>query len=50
MGLEERAADDPAQQELDKAHKRIGELFMENELLRKGRDKNGPFASGKSKR
>ena len=42
LGLREREADDPAQQELDKAHKRIGELTMENELLRKAREKNGP--------
>lgn len=48
--LKEREADDPVQQELDKAHKRIGELTMENELLRKAREKNGPFASRKSRR
>ena len=50
MGLKEREADDPAQQELDKAHKRIGELSMENELLRKERDKTAPFALRKSRR
>lgn len=49
-GLKEREADDPVQLELDKAHKRIGELTMENELLRKAREKNGPFASRKSRR
>lgn len=49
-GLKERDADDPVQLELDKAHKRIGELTMENELLRKAREKNGPFASRKSRR
>lgn len=50
VGLKERDADDPVQEELDKAHKRIGELTMENELLRKARDKNIPFASRKSRR
>ena len=35
---------------LDKAHKRIGELSMENELLRKERDKTAPFALRKSRR
>lgn len=50
LGLKEREADDPAQLELDKAHKRIGELSMENELLRKERDKTAPFASRKSRR
>lgn len=49
-GLKEREADDPVQLELDKAHKRIGELTMENELLRKAREKSGPFASRKSRR
>jgi hypothetical protein len=42
LGLKEREVDDPAQQELDKAHKRIGELSMENELLRKDRQ-DRPF-------
>jgi transposase len=50
LGLKEREADDPTQQELDKAHKRIGELSMENELLRKERDKTPPFRSRKSRR
>ncbi|MBL8601060.1 MAG: hypothetical protein JNK72_03965 [Myxococcales bacterium] len=50
LGLKERDAEDPAQQELDKAHKRIGELSMENELLRKERDAKRPFASRKSRR
>lgn len=50
LGLKEREVDDPVQVELDKAHKRIGELTMENELLRKAKEKNGPFASRKSRR
>jgi transposase len=33
-GLKERAADDPVQAGLDAAYKRVGELSMENELLR----------------
>jgi hypothetical protein len=32
--LKERADDDPLQTGLDAAHKRIGELSMEDELLR----------------
>lgn len=50
LGLKEREADDPLQQELDEAHKRIGELSMDNELLRKKVGKQGPFASRKSRR
>lgn len=50
LGLKEREADDPLQQELDDAHKRIGELTMDNELLRKKAGKQGPFASRKSRR
>ena len=49
LGLKEREADDPTQQELDKAHKRIGELSMENELLRKERDNTPPFRLRKSR-
>ncbi len=49
-GLKERDADDPQQIELDAALKRIGELSMENELLRKARDAKLPFASKKSRR
>ena len=33
-GLKERAGDDPVQAGLDAAHQRLGELGMENELLR----------------
>src|SRR5690348_18492446 len=33
-GLKERADDDPAQADLAAAHQRVGELSMENELLR----------------
>lgn len=50
LGLKEREADDPLQQELDEAHKRIGELTMDNELLRKKAGKQGPFPSRKSRR
>lgn len=50
LGLKEREADDPLQQELDEAHKRIGELSMDNELLRKKAGKQGPFPSRKSRR
>lgn len=50
LGLKEREADDPLQQELDEAHKRIGELTMDNELLRQKADKQGPFRSRKSRR
>jgi transposase len=48
--LKEREAHDPMQAELDKAHKRVGELTMENELLRMRCEKNGPFALKRSKR
>lgn len=50
LGLKEREADDPLQQELDEAHKRIGELTMDNELLRQKAGKQGPFRSRKSRR
>jgi transposase len=49
-GLKERAADDPLQQEVDTAHRRIGELTMENELLRLRVEKTGPFPSRRSRR
>lgn len=49
-GLRERAPDDPLQAEVDKAHQRIGELTMENELLLKRVEKSSPFASRKSRR
>jgi transposase len=48
--LKEREAHDPMQAELDKAHKRVGELTMEVELLRMRCEKNGPFALKRSKR
>ena len=52
-GLKERADDDPVQAGLDAAHKRVGELSMENELLRAkiGRLENGtPFPRARSRR
>ena len=52
-GLKERADDDPLQVGLDAAHKRVGELSMENELLRAkiGRLENGtPFPRARSRR
>jgi hypothetical protein len=52
-GLKERADDDPLQAGLDAAHKRVGELSMEVELLRAkiGRLENGtPFPRARSRR
>ena len=52
-GLKERADDDPVQAGLDAAHKRVGELSMENELLRAkiGRLEAGtPFHRARSRR
>ena len=52
-GLKERADDDRVQAGLDAAHKRVGELSMENELLRAkiGRLENGtPFPRARSRR
>ena len=52
-GLKERADDDPLQVGLDAAHKRVGELSMENELLRAriGRLETGtPFPRARSRR
>ena len=46
--LRERG-DDPLQRELDAALKRIGEITMENELLRVRIDKQGPFGKGRSR-
>jgi len=37
------------QRELDAALKRIGEITMENELLRVRIDKQGPLAKGRSR-
>ena len=42
-GLRERD-DDPKERELTEAHRRIGELSMENELLRARLEKPGPLA------
>jgi transposase len=53
VGLKERADDDPVQAGLDAAHKRIGELSMENELLRAkiGRlETSTPFPRARSRR
>lgn len=47
--LKEREGD-PIQGELDAAMKRIGELTMENELMRLRFDKNRPLAPKRSKR
>lgn len=41
---------DPLSDELDKAMKRIGELSMENELLRERCRKQGPLRRGRSKK
>ena len=52
-GLKERADDDPVQAGLDAAHKRVGELSMEVELLRAriGRLEAGtPFHRARSRR
>ncbi len=46
--LRERG-DDPLQRELDAALKRIGEITMENELLRVRIDKQGPLGKGRSR-
>ena len=53
VGLKERADDDPLQVGLDAAHKRVGELSMEVELLRAkiGRLEAGtPFHRARSRR
>ena len=52
-GLKERSDDDPLQAGLDAAHKRVGELSMEVELLRAkiGRLETGtPFHRARSRR
>jgi hypothetical protein len=41
--------DDPLQAELDLAKRRIGELSMENELLRERSRRNGVFLGGRWK-
>jgi hypothetical protein len=47
-GLRERD-DDPKERELALAHRRIGELSMENELLRARLEKPGPLARRRSR-
>ena len=47
-GLKERE-NDPVEKQLDEANRRIGELSMENELLRARCEKNGPFALRRSR-
>ncbi len=49
QALQARETADPAQQKLDEANRRIGELSMENELLRARCEKNGPFALRRSR-
>ena len=52
-GLKERAAADPVQAGLDAAYKRVGELRMENELLRAKIDRlegGRPFRPARSRR
>jgi len=49
QGLKAREAEDPTQDRLDEANRRIGELSMEVELLRARCEKNGPFAGRKSR-
>jgi len=47
-GLRERD-DDPKERELIEVHRRIGELSMENELLRARLEKPGPLARRRSR-
>jgi hypothetical protein len=42
-GLTVRSEDDPVQRRLDDANRRIGELTVENDILKRQREKNGPF-------
>ena len=49
QALQARDASEPAQQKLDEANRRIGELSMENELLRARCEKNGPFVLRRSR-
>lgn len=48
-GLKARA-EDPLQQELDNAKKRLGELLMENELLQVKADRAPAFRMGRLKK
>ncbi len=49
FGLKART-EDPLQQELDNAKKRLGELLMENELLQVKANRAPAFRSGRLKR
>ena len=48
-GLKERD-NDPVERQLDAANRRIGELVMENEILRKERQAKRPWAGKRSSR
>jgi transposase len=48
-GLKERD-NDPVERQLDAANRRIGELVMENEILRKERQAKRPLAGKRSSR
>lgn len=48
-GLKARA-EDPLEEELDKAKKRLGELLMENELLQIKANRAPAFRTGRSKK
>ena len=45
QALQGHPTEDPAQLKLDEANRRIGELTMENELLRVRAEKSGPFVT-----
>ncbi len=49
VGLEERE-NDPLEKQLDEANRRIGELVMEVEILRKEREVRRPLAGRRSSR
>lgn len=49
LGLKARI-EDPLQQELDTAKKRLGELLMENELLQVKANRAPPFRMGRLKK
>lgn len=49
VGLKERE-NDPLEKQLDEANRRIGELVMENEILRKERQAKRPLADRRSSR
>jgi hypothetical protein len=53
LGIDEALKDrtgDPKQAELDKAMRHIGELSMENELMRREREMQRPFAKRRSRK